>query len=116
MKNHNKPQTTNYKLLNPGEEAQINEKADIKVRKNVDTESAVAWMKGFFDFHNANIKTVMSQVSRWYNIDVQYKGNIPAQSFEGNIDRNIPLNELLALLQQMGPTKFTTEGNTVLVQ
>lgn len=114
--NNPKPKTINYKLLNPGEEAQISNKADIKVRKNVDTESAVAWMKGFFDFHNANIKTVMSQVSRWYNIDVQYKGNIPAQSFEGNIDRNIPLNELLALLQQMGPTKFTTEGNTVLVQ
>lgn len=114
--NYHKPQTTNYKLLNPGEEAQINDKADIRVRKNVDTESAVAWMKGFFDFHNANIKTVMSQVSRWYNIDVQYKGAVPAQTFEGNIDRNIPLNELLALLQQMGATKFTIEGRTVKVQ
>lgn len=114
--NNPKPKTINYKLLNPGEEAQISDKADIKVRKNVDTESAVAWMKGFFDFHNANIKTVMSQVSRWYNIDVQYKGNIPVQSFEGNIDRNIPLNELLALLQQMGPTKFIIEGRTIKVQ
>lgn len=116
LKNNNKLQTTNYKLLNPGDEAQINDKSDIKVRKNVDTESAVAWMKGFFDFHNANIKTVMSQVSRWYNVDVQYKGNVPAQSFEGNIDRNIPLNELLALLQQMGPTKFVIEGHIVKVQ
>lgn len=114
--NNPKPKTINYKLLNPGEEAQISDKADIKVRKNVDTESAVAWMKGFFDFHNANIKTVMSQVSRWYNIDVQYKSAVPAQTFEGNIDRNIPLNELLALLQQMGATKFTIEGRTVKVQ
>lgn len=114
--NNSKLATRNYKLLNPGEEAQISDKADIKVRKNVDTESAVAWMKGFFDFHNANIKTVMSQVSRWYNIDVQYNGAVPAQTFEGNIDRNIPLNELLALLQQMGSTKFTIEGRTVKVQ
>jgi transmembrane sensor len=115
MKNH-KPQTTNYKLLLPGEEAQIGDKADIKVRKNVDTESAVSWMKGFFDFQKASMKTVMLQVSRWYNVDVQYKGAIPAQTFEGNIDRNIPLNELLMLLQQMGPTKFTIEGRTVKVQ
>jgi ferric-dicitrate binding protein FerR (iron transport regulator) len=114
--NNPKPKTINYKLLNPGEEAQISDKADIKVRKNVDTESAVAWMKGFFDFHNANIKTVMSQVSRWYNVDVQYKGSVPGQTFEGNIDRNIPLNELLTLLQQMGATKFTIEGRTVKVQ
>jgi ferric-dicitrate binding protein FerR (iron transport regulator) len=114
--NNSKQKAINYKFLNPGEEAQISDKADVMVRKNVDTESAVAWMKGFFDFHNANIKTVMSQVSRWYNIDVQYNGAVPAQTFEGNIDRNIPLNELLALLQQMGATKFTIEGRTVKVQ
>lgn len=114
--NNYKQRTTNYKLLNPGEEAQINDKADVKVRKNVDTESAVAWMKGFFDFHNANIKTVMSQVSRWYSVDIKYNGSVPAQTFEGNIDRNIPLNELLQLLQQMGPAKFTIEGRTIKVQ
>jgi transmembrane sensor len=105
-----------YQTLLPGEEAQIGGNAKVTIRKNVDTESAVAWMKGFFDFHNANIKTVMSQVSRWYNVDVQYKGTMPGQTFEGNIDRNIPLNELLTLLQQMGPTKFTIEGHTVKVQ
>ncbi len=111
-----KPQTTNHKLLLPGEEAQINKDAAIVVRKNVDTEASVAWMKGFFDFHNAGIKSVMKQVSRWYNVDVQYAGAVPAQTFEGNLDRNIPLNELLALLNQMGKTSFTIDGRTVRVQ
>jgi ferric-dicitrate binding protein FerR (iron transport regulator) len=115
---NNHPSTTfrTYQTLLPGEEAQISGNAKVTIRKNVDTDAAVAWMKGFFDFHNANIKTVMSQVSRWYNVDVQFKGTIPGQTFEGNIDRNIPLNELLTLLQQMGPTKFTIEGHTVKVQ
>lgn len=113
--NH-KPETTNHKLLLPGEEAQISKDASIVVRKNVDTEASVAWMKGFFDFHNAGIKSVMKQVSRWYNVDVQYAGAVPAQTFEGNLDRNIPLNELLALLNQMGKTNFTIEGRTVRVQ
>ncbi|OQP45873.1 hypothetical protein A4H97_32040 [Niastella yeongjuensis] len=105
-----------YKVINPGEEAQINNKADIVIRKNVDTESAVAWMKGFFDFHNASIKTVMKQVSRWYSVDVQYDKAIPEQTFEGNIDRNIPLNELLDLLDQYGQTKFKIDGRTIKVQ
>jgi transmembrane sensor len=116
INNHPSSTVRTYNTLVPGDEAQISGNAKVTIRKNVDTESAVAWMKGFFDFHNANIKTVMSQVSRWYNVDVQYKGTIPAQTFEGNIDRNIPLNELLTLLQQMGPTKFTIEGRTVKVQ
>ncbi|WP_205514472.1 FecR family protein [Longitalea arenae] len=112
------PSTTHrtYKTLSPGEEARINDKADVVVRKNVDTESAVAWMKGFFDFHQANIKTVMKQISRWYNVDVQYTAAVPAQTFEGSLDRNIPLNELLALLQQMGTTKFQIEGRTIMVK
>lgn len=114
--NHPSTQGRTYKLLLPGEEAQINGKADIVIRKNVDTESAVAWMKGFFDFHNAGIKTVMKQVSRWYNVDVQYKASVPAQTFEGSLDRNIPLNELLDQLQKMGTTKFQIEGRTIKVQ
>lgn len=105
-----------YKVINPGEEAQINNKADITIRKNVDTESAVAWMKGFFDFHNASLKTVMKQVSRWYSVDVEYTKAMPEQTFEGNIDRNIPLNELLELLQQYGSAKFKIEGRTIKVQ
>jgi transmembrane sensor len=110
------PVSGNRQLLLPGEEAQINSKTGITIRKNVDTEAAVAWMKGFFDFHNANIKTVMKQVSRWYNVEVQYMNAIPAQTFEGSLDRNIPLNELVDLLQKMGPAKFRIEGRTIKVQ
>lgn len=114
--NNHKPQTLNHKLLVPGEAAQINDKATITVRRNVDTEASVAWMKGFFDFQSAGIKTVMKQVSRWYNVDVQFTGAVPAQTFEGNIDRNIPLNELLDLLNQMGTTKFKIEGRIIRVK
>jgi transmembrane sensor len=110
------PVSGNRQLLLPGEEAQINSKTGIVIRKNVDTEAAVAWMKGFFDFHNANIKTVMMQVSRWYNVEIQYMNAIPAQTFEGSLDRNIPLNELIDLLQKMGPAKFRIEGRTIKVQ
>lgn len=109
-------QITNNKLLLPGDEARINDNAAITVKKNVDTESAVAWMKGFFDFHNAGIKSVMKQVSRWYAVDIQYDGPVPAQTFEGNLDRNISLNDLLDLLQRMGPTKFQLEGRVIKVK
>jgi ferric-dicitrate binding protein FerR (iron transport regulator) len=111
-----KRQTSNFKLLAPGQQATITSGSKIIVKDHADTESAVAWMKGFFDFHNADIKNVMKQVSRWYNVDIQYTGVIPAQAFEGNIDRNIPLSELLSTLQQMGSgITYKVEGRTVRV-
>jgi ferric-dicitrate binding protein FerR (iron transport regulator) len=103
-------------ILTPGQQATITGNKII-VKDHADAESAVAWMKGFFDFHNADIKSVMKQVSRWYNVDVQYTGAaLPAQAFEGNIDRNIPLSELLSTLQQMGSgITYKVDGRTVRV-
>jgi len=103
-------------ILIPGQQATLTGDNKIIVKDHADTESAVAWMKGFFDFHNADIKNVMKQVSRWYNVDIQYTGATPAQAFEGNIDRNIPLSELLSTLQQMGSgITYKVEGRTVKV-
>jgi len=104
-------------ILTPGQQATISSANKIIVKDHADTESAVAWMKGFFDFHNADIKNVMKQVSRWYNVDIQYAGSaVPAQAFEGNIDRNIALSELLSTLQQMGSgITYKVDGRTVKV-
>jgi hypothetical protein len=29
---------------------------------------------GMFDFENAGIETVMRQLSRWYDVEIEYKG------------------------------------------
>src|SRR5581483_3834632 len=54
------------KIITAGQQAIIDAQQQIQVNKSADTESATAWMKGFFDLHNADIKKVMMQVSRWY--------------------------------------------------
>lgn len=103
-------------VITPGQQAVINEHQEIKVKDKADIESATAWMKGFFDMHNADIKKVMLQVSRWYNVDVVYAGPVPHQTFDGNIDCNIPLADLLALLQQMGHFNVQIEGRTITIK
>lgn len=62
-----------------------------------DVEKAVAWKNGKFYFgENADIKQVMKQLARWYDVDVVYEGNVGAlNDFGGKISRDISLKQAL---------------------
>ncbi|MBN8853452.1 MAG: hypothetical protein BGO55_18500 [Sphingobacteriales bacterium 50-39] len=68
----------------------------------VDTDASVAWVTGFFHFEHADIKTVMRQLSRWYDVEVHYEGKPTAEAFGGEIQRNLKLSEVLDLLSGTG--------------
>lgn len=88
-------------LLKPGQ--QSNEKADgaLMLANNVDVELVTAWKNGLQSFRHADLKTLMRQVERWYDIDVVYETAVPASlSFTGEgISRNVSLRELLQVLE-----------------
>jgi len=41
----------------------------------------------------------MQQISRWYNIDVEYKGVIPEDKIGGDISRQSDLSAVLRMLE-----------------
>lgn len=82
-------------IISPGEQAVVNE--SIKVSR-VDTTTAVAWKNGIFKFDNADIHTVMNQLSRWYDVDVEYQGKVPANKFNGEIYRNMDASKAFRIL------------------
>lgn len=88
-------------LLKPGQ--QSNQKADgaLLLGNNVDVELVTAWKNGLQSFRHADLKTLMRQVERWYDIDVVYETAVPASlSFTGEgISRNVSLRELLQVLE-----------------
>ena len=95
-------------ILKPGEQAILTHDSRLTVH-GVDAESVIDWKKGYFSFNNATIKTVMQEVSRWYDIDVSYEGN-SREIFSGKIDRNLSLRELL---EGLGETRvhYRIEAN-----
>jgi hypothetical protein len=53
-------------------------------------------------------------LARWYDVDVEYSGPVPDQTFEGKIDRNLPLQELLRFLEK-NQLHFRLEGRKIIV-
>ncbi len=99
--------------LSPGEQASINKDGELSVAK-VDIAEAVAWQKGLFSFSKADIKTIMRQLERWYDIEVIYKGKLTTDSFTGKIPRSANLSELLRILE-ISEVHFRIEGRTITV-
>jgi transmembrane sensor len=81
-------------LMKPGEQVQVNAKG-VKLVRNIDLENVMAWKNGLFSFADANLETVMRQLSRWYDVDVLYEGPVPDVEFNGEIDRNLTLSQVL---------------------
>jgi transmembrane sensor len=81
--------------LHPGQQAVWQPaQENIKVNYGVDAEEVMAWKNGYFSFNNADIRTVMRQVARWYDIDVSFEG-ANHEIFSGKIDRSLSLRDLL---------------------
>jgi hypothetical protein len=100
-------------LLSPGQQFQPKESVAAVVE--ADTEEVVAWKDGYFIFKNEDIKSIMRKVSRWYNVEVSYSGNIPEVGFGGNISRSKDISEVLDVLQLTNAIHFKVEGRRITV-
>jgi len=94
-------QGTETAVLKPGQQARI--LADgagqkIRIVNNIDTDEIMAWKNGLFQFTNADIKTIMRQLARWYDVDVVYEGKVTTRLFTGDIHRNINASEAMQIL------------------
>lgn len=101
-------------ILKPGQQSNVSENfTKIKIRE-VDTDEAIAWKNGRFKFDNADLKTVMRQLERWYGIKVEYRGDVSDVRFSGGTFMNKNLSEVLKVLE-LSNIKFKVEGRTIIV-
>lgn len=83
--------------------------------KTVNTKRYTAWRNGDFYFEDDNIQTVMRELSRWYNVKVNYEGDITTESFDAQISRNKNISDVLNILENTKGVHFKIEGRRVTV-
>ncbi|TZF82239.1 DUF4974 domain-containing protein [Pedobacter sp. BS3] len=99
--------------LQPGQQSIITGNT-IKV-ENADTEAAIAWKNNLFRFKDAELKTIMRQLSRWYDIEVAYSDINADGHLTGYISRDVPLSRVLKMLQETSDLNFSVTGRQVTV-
>ena len=102
-------------MIKPGQQYLLKANGVPEVRNDVDIDEVTAWKNGLFQFNNADIKTIMRQISRWYNVDVEYSGQVPASTYHGRISRNSNASAVLKILELSG-IDFTIERGKIIVK
>lgn len=93
-------------MIVPGQQAVIRN-SDHQIRlSDVNADDAIAWKEGIFLFNGEDIQTVMRQVSRWYDVNISYEGNVPSGHFTGKIARSNNVSKVLSLLELTGGVQF----------
>ena len=104
----------NTQLLSPGQQAQIKTNGQITLDRNADVEQVTAWKNGLFSFKGADIKAVMRQLLRWYDMTVEYKGEI-REKFHVEMDRNTNVSNVFKILETTGGVHFSIDGKKITV-
>lgn len=88
-------------ILKPGEQGHFNGK-EFAV-KRVDIDAVIAWVDDLFYFDGTDARDVLTELGKWYNIKVEFKGRGQAiVPYYGVIDRKKSLKSVLHILQKSG--------------
>src|SRR5690606_4908990 len=99
--------------LAPGQQALSHEGKFSKRNVNVDQE--IAWLQGKFNFDGKSLQEVMDDLSRWYNVDVVYEGEVPDIHFFGGTFRSSKLSTILSILESNEIKYRMTEDHKLII-
>ncbi len=101
--------------LVPGQRSELSSSGELKLFREADMEEAVAWKDDIFSFNGSDVYSVMRQISRWYDVEVQFENDLPREHLTGYISRKVPISSAIKMLEQSSDLKFRLEGRKVTV-
>jgi ferric-dicitrate binding protein FerR (iron transport regulator) len=117
------PVARHSQLLSPGQQAVLAGKAITNDDKSpfkiveADLEEAVSWKNSIFIYNNAPIETIMRDIARSYDVEVEYEGGRSDEKFNiMGIPRNVPVSKVLEYLELTEKVKFEIEGRKITVK
>lgn len=102
-------------ILKPGEQAVVDDKLRGIDRSTVDVRAATAWRNGYFRFDNESIESIITKISRWYDIEtVEYQGRF-TDRFTGTFQRSKDVSVLFSHLEKIAPIRFDIKERGVVI-
>jgi transmembrane sensor len=107
--------TKNSLILDPDQQASLPDSAGRFTVSKPNLKVVLAWKDGRFRFDGAKITAIMRQIARWYDVDIEYSGEPPANEFNGSISRAEYAQKILDALERTGNVHFSLEGKKIIV-
>ncbi|WP_207421166.1 FecR family protein [Desertivirga brevis] len=102
-------------VLRPGQQSVLPQGSHVIAVSDADTEIAVAWKEGYFRFDKKDLRAIMRQLSRWYDVEVEYAAPVTNEQYVGKIKRSEEVSGVLRVLE-LGDVRFTINGRKIKVE
>lgn len=97
-------------LLQPGEQGVADGQLQKHMVKNPD--AVIAWKNGFFSFSHQSLAELVNELSRWYDIKIEYDAALAEKHFGGGIERGADLGQVMQILKEF-KINCRLEGRTL---
>ena len=102
-------------ILKPGEQAVLaRANSPLTIDHSPDIQQVMAWKNGLFNFNGYDIKAVMREIGRWYDLDIVYEAEPEPEEVMGELQRNLTLSQVMKILQKIH-VKYRIEGRQLVV-
>jgi len=103
-------------LLEPGQGAFVTEDNQIKV-DNMDIYSRSQWVHGYFYFENQTLVSILTDLSRWYNVGVVFKHSQDMNiKLHFSASRKYSIEEIIDHFNRMDQVSLSLVDNTIVVE
>jgi transmembrane sensor len=99
----------------PGQQATLSKTDPGFTLAKADIRQALAWKNGEFRFEKMSIQGIMRQLSRWYETEVEFKGNMDGAHLSGVFSKTDDIKQLLEVLETTGLVAFQIKGKKITV-
>ncbi len=92
--------------LVPNQQSNYNLKNNTLSIAVVDTFNEISWKEGVFSFDGKSLKEIMTVLSRWYDVEVEFQNKaIESEEFIGVLGKNQNLENILLSIKNFGVIK-----------
>lgn len=102
-------------LLTPNQQSRYHSSQGSLDIKDVDPFYTIAWKDGNFAFENTSLSTVMKDLERWYDVEIEYRGNFTKIRFSGTISKYESIDKVLRAIELTGSVKFKIQERRIIV-
>ena len=105
--------TSAHHILKPGEQSMLTGQGISVAPAN--TEEVMAWKNGYFRFNDEKIESVMRKIARWYDVEIEFEGEISDEEYNGKISKFKNIAQVLEMLSETNTVHFKIDGRRILV-
>ena len=104
-------------IMTPSQHLVYNANVNQLSVQEVDTRRYTAWKDHLFCFENETLEDIMSTLSRWYNVNIEFESEeLKYRHFSGTIEKYTNIVSFLELFETGTNIKFDIYGHKIIVR